>query len=142
MTSPERSRLMGRVRQRGTAPELAVRAALRDLGVHYRVNARDLPGSPDVVNRSKRFAIFVHGCYWHRHPSCRLTTTPATNVAFWTQKFAQNEARDHRNIERLRLASFQVHVVWECETRDGVTLRANLQRFLSRSSHKTEPERR
>jgi DNA mismatch endonuclease, patch repair protein len=58
---------MGRVRQRGTTPELAVRAALRELGLRYRVNARDLPGSPDIVNRSKRIAIFVHGCYWHRY---------------------------------------------------------------------------
>src|SRR5687768_13330933 len=94
ITTPQRSRLMGRVRQRGTTPELAVRSALRQLGVSYRLNARELPGSPDVANRSKRFAVFVHGCYWHRHPGCRLTTTPSTNVDFWLEKFSANQARD------------------------------------------------
>jgi DNA mismatch endonuclease, patch repair protein len=121
---------MGRVRQRGTTPELAVREVLRSLGVRYRLNARGLPGSPDVVNRARRFAIFVHGCYWHRHPDCRLTTTPTRNAAFWQAKFDANQARDRRNVEALRQAGFAVLVVWECETRDPDRLRRLLKDFV------------
>jgi DNA mismatch endonuclease (patch repair protein) len=95
------------------------------------VNVRDLPGSPDVANRSQRFAIFVHGCYWHRHEGCRLTTTPSTNVEFWVNKFSTNEARDSRNIEKLANAGYAVHVVWECETRDPERLRRGLERFFT-----------
>lgn len=121
---------MGRVRQHGTGPELEVRRALRDLGVSYRLNVRGLPGSPDIANRRRGFAIFVHGCYWHRHAGCRRATTPKRNRDFWLAKFEANLARDARNIEALRAAGFRVLVVWECETGQPNRLIGALRSFL------------
>lgn len=107
---------MSRVRQRGTTAELTVRSALYSLGLRFRVSNRDLPGSPDVANRRRKWAVFVHGCFWHRHARCVRTTTPKRNRAFWEAKFAANVARDRRAIRELRAAGYDVLVVWECET--------------------------
>ena len=85
---------MGRVRQRGTSPELAARRIVYALGLRYTLNNRDLPGSPDLANRSRRFVIFVHGCFWHRHADCVRASTPKRNRTFWRNKFAHNERRD------------------------------------------------
>lgn len=113
--SPERSRLLGRVRQTRTAPEEAVAAALRALGLAYRRNVKTLPGSPDFANARRRFAIFVNGCFWHRHTGCPRATLPKNNRAFWEAKFAANRARDARAVRALRRRGFRVLVVWECE---------------------------
>ena len=118
MKSPSavRSQLMARVRQKGTAAELAVGAVLRRLGQCYRLNVRALPGSPDFANRSRKWAFFVHGCFWHRHPGCRRATMPKTNRQFWRSKFEANQKRDRRAIRLLKRIGFRVVTVWECET--------------------------
>lgn len=118
------------VRQHGTAAELLVRAALRKLGHHYRVGNRDLPGSPDVANRSRRWAIFVHGCFWHRHHRCRRATTPGRNRDFWLAKFEANVARDTRVTGALRDRGYRVLTVWECEVEDDAWLTRRLRWFL------------
>lgn len=105
---------MARVRQTGTAAERRVAAALRRLGVGYRKNVRDLPGSPDFANKSRGWAIFVHGCFWHRHRGCPRATTPKNNRDFWLAKFARNRERDARAIRSLRARGFKVAIVWEC----------------------------
>lgn len=117
-----RSEMMSRVRGRDTVPEMAVRRALRARGVGYRVQARDLPGSPDVVLRGRGIVIFVHGCFWHRHDGCRLCTTPRSNVEFWTDKFERNVSRDASNVGRLLEAGWRVVTIWECETRIAESL--------------------
>lgn len=94
-----------------------MRRALLSLGIGYRLQARDLPGRPDIVMRGARIAIFVHGCFWHRHPGCRHASTPKSSVAFWHDKFRANVARDRRSIDRLLASGWRVGVVWECETR-------------------------
>jgi DNA mismatch endonuclease, patch repair protein len=109
---------MGRVRQRGTAAELVVRAWARAIGLRYTLDNSDLPGSPDLANRTRRLAIFVHGCYWHRHSSCRNATTPKSNRAFWLAKFARNRARDRAAVRALQGRGFRVVVIWECEVDD------------------------
>ena len=114
--TPERSRLLGRVRQKKTAPEETVAKALRALGLPYRRNVKTLPGSPDFANATRRFAIFVNGCFWHAHTGCRRATVPKNNRAFWQAKFAANRARDARAIRDLRRRGFRVMVIWECET--------------------------
>jgi DNA mismatch endonuclease (patch repair protein) len=76
-----------------------------------------LPGRPDLVFPKFRAVVFVHGCFWHRHSGCRLTTTPATNPAFWQTKFDGNVERDARRIAALRAAGWRVAVVWECSLR-------------------------
>ncbi len=107
---------MARVRQKATKPELLVGKALRALGHHYRTHNRDLEGSPDFANRRARWALFVHGCFWHRH-GCSATTTPGRNREFWEAKFARNRARDQRAAEALAARGFRVLVLWECETK-------------------------
>jgi len=129
-TTPERSRLMKRVRQAHTPPERAVRRILYDLGVRYRLHAKDLPGRPDIVNRSRRWAVFVHGCYWHAHEGCPRWRLPKRNRGFWAEKFEANRRRDRRKIAELEDLGFEVLVVWECETRDRDTLRERLVRAL------------
>lgn len=109
-----RSQIMRNVRGKNTKPELALRRALHARGFRYRLNARRLPGSPDIVFPKWKTALFVHGCYWHRHPGCRKATTPSSNVEFWEEKFRQNVKRDARNIHDLQEAGWRVGVVWEC----------------------------
>lgn len=108
---------MARVRQKGTAPELAVRRLLYGAGFRYRLNTRSLPGSPDLVLPSRRLVIFVHGCFWHRHINCRRCTEPKTRREFWTAKFVANVDRDRRAQAALEAGGWRVRVVWECETR-------------------------
>jgi DNA mismatch endonuclease (patch repair protein) len=106
---------MSKVRQTGTAPEVAIRRALSSLGHRYTLKNRDLPGSPDLANRSRKWAVFVHGCYWHRHAHCSRATTPKSNTAFWLAKFAANRARDAAAASALQDMQYNVVTIWECE---------------------------
>lgn len=128
-TTPDRSKLMSRVRQTGTAPELIVRKILCSMGYRYRVKARELPGSPDIVNRSHRWAIFVNGCYWHAH-RCNLWKVPKTNSNFWIEKFQANRARDKRKSLELKRRGFKVLTLWQCELSDRKKIEARLLKFL------------
>ncbi|WP_425082039.1 very short patch repair endonuclease [Ruegeria arenilitoris] len=105
---------MSRIRSRDTKPEIALRKALHRRGFRYRLNARKLPGSPDIVLPKWKAVLFVHGCYWHRHTECPKATTPSSNVEFWERKFQQNVERDARNVRDLIDAGWRVGVVWEC----------------------------
>ncbi|WP_445005895.1 very short patch repair endonuclease [Halomonas mongoliensis] len=109
---------MRAVRQKDTAPEVIVRRLLFRLGLRFRLHVKRLPGSPDIVLRRHSTAIFVHGCYWHRHPGCKHATTPKTNRDYWLPKFKANVERDARQAEALRALGWRVLIVWECETRD------------------------
>ena len=115
---PARSALMRRVRQTGTKAEDEVAVLLREFGLRFRRNVKSLPGSPDFANKTNQWAIFVHGCFWHRHEGCRRTTTPTRNREFWLAKFAANVARDKVKARLLRTMGFRVVTIWECETRD------------------------
>jgi DNA mismatch endonuclease (patch repair protein) len=117
---------MSRVKGKDTGPEWTVRRALHAAGLRYRLHARDLPGRPDIVFRSRRLVILIHGCFWHRHDdaSCRLTRTPKTRVDFWEAKFAANRARDVRDRSALEAAGWTVITVWECKLRDPAALDA------------------
>ncbi len=127
--NPARSRMMAAVRQRGTAPEMAVRRSLRALGYRYQCNCKDLPGSPDLVVQSESLAILVHGCFWHRH-RCSRSTTPKNNQAFWLAKFAANRLRDARIKRSLRRRGWRIVVVWECWTQDAGTLERRLSELI------------
>lgn len=115
LTSERRSWNMSRIRGRDTAPEMLLRSLLHRAGFRFRLHARQLPGRPDVVLPRYRAAIFVHGCFWHRHPGCRNATTPTTRREFWQEKFDDNVSRDVRNRIALEAAGWTVHTVWECE---------------------------
>ena len=121
---------MGTIRQSGTEPELVVRKLLRALKVHVQANARGLPGTPDMANRRRQLAIFVHGCFWHRHLGCSKATTPRHNRSHWLKKFRDNVRRDARHAAELEQMGFRVIVVWECETREPERLVRRLRREL------------
>ena len=109
-----RGRVMAAVRRRDTQPELRLRRALHAMGLRYRLDAAGLPGRPDLLFPRFRAAVFVHGCFWHRHRGCAKATTPATRTDYWAPKFARNVARDARNLADLRARGWRAAVAWEC----------------------------
>ena len=120
---------MQRVRRKDTRPELIVRKILTRAGFRYRLHSKLLAGTPDIVFPKAKKAIFVHGCFWHRH-NCKRGTTPKANREFWLEKFAANQARDARNIVCLKAAGYASIVIWECETSEVEKLEKKLRRFL------------
>lgn len=125
-----RSEVMSRVKGRDTKPEMRVRRALHSAGLRYRLQARELPGRPDVVFRKAKVAVFVHGCFWHRHPECKHARMPKSRTEFWKAKLGGNVERDARNVAELAAAGWTVLVSWECETRDPTALDAFLARVV------------
>jgi DNA mismatch endonuclease (patch repair protein) len=119
-----RSRMMSGIRGRDTKPEMVVRRALFAAGFRFRLHRRDLPGVPDVVLPGRRVAVFVHGCFWHRHGGCRYAKLPSTRQEFWKAKLEGNAARDACATDALLAAGWRVLVVWECAVRDRETLSA------------------
>jgi DNA mismatch endonuclease (patch repair protein) len=116
--SPEaRSALMAKVPSKNTVPEIRVRRAAHAMGLRFRLGRRDLPGSPDLVFPRHRLAVFVHGCFWHRHPGCHRASLPSTRPEFWKAKFAKNEARDLAVTTALHAKGWKTLVIWECETK-------------------------
>ncbi len=106
---------MSRIRSRDTAPELALRGALHAKGFRFRLGTRSLPGRPDIVLRRHQAAVFVHGCFWHRHPGCSIATTPKTRTDYWLEKFRRNVERDAEVAGKLQAQGWRVIVAWECE---------------------------
>jgi DNA mismatch endonuclease (patch repair protein) len=127
VSSVKRSEMMSGIKGRNTRPEMQVRAYLHAHGLRFRLHRKDLPGRPDVVLPKYRVAVFVHGCFWHRHAGCKYTTNPSTREEFWKQKFAANAERDLRNQEALLQAGWRVLVIWECGLRSKSDLDPALQ---------------
>lgn len=117
LTSINRSLLMAKVRGSNTKPELMVRRVAHRLGYRFRLHRRDLPGTPDIVFPKHRLALFIHGCFWHRHEGCKRASTPSTNTTFWEKKFDRNVDRDAVAARALESAGWRVLVIWECEAR-------------------------
>jgi DNA mismatch endonuclease (patch repair protein) len=129
-STSKRSEVMSRIRGKNTGPELQVRSIVHRLGYRFRLHARDLPGSPDLVLPRLKTVIFVHGCFWHRHRGCRFTTTPKSRRAFWQAKFDANVARDRRVSASLRHLGWSVITVWECQLRKPERVTTRLARML------------
>ena len=130
--SPERrSWLMSRVKSKHTNPELAVRQAAHAIGLRFRLHRHDLPGCPDLVFPKHRVAVFVHGCFWHRHPECPKTSMPKSNTQYWEGKFAANVERDRRILDQLSDANWSTHVIWECETKNRQHLAILIDRYIN-----------
>lgn len=115
ISAERRSWNMSRIRGRNTGPEMRLRSLLHRAGFRFRLHVKDLPGKPDIVLPKYRTAIFVHGCFWHRHAGCRNTTMPSTRTEFWQNKFDGNVERDRRNRAALEVAGWTVITVWECD---------------------------
>lgn len=125
-----RSEIMGRVPSRDTVPEMLVRRLTHALGYRYRLHGKDLPGKPDLVFRSRRKVIFVHGCFWHRHPGCALARLPKSREDFWLPKLEANRQRDLKNENALQVKGWTVLTIWECELGDIDKLKNKIKEFL------------
>lgn len=128
-TQESRSALMSRIRGKNTAPELSIRRYLHARGYRYRLHARDLPGTPDIVFPSRRKVVFVNGCFWHGH-GCRIGKLPKSRQEFWVPKLERNRAKDARNIRELESKGWSVFTVWQCELRSVEKVGETLVSFL------------
>ena len=127
-----RSRMMAGIRARDTKPEVFLRTSLHRMGFRYRLGGAGLPGKPDLVFRKRRIALFVHGCFWHRHAdrSCRLARMPKSRVDFWLNKLEANRLRDTKHEQLLRKLGWRVIIIWECETVNAARLKSAISRKL------------
>lgn len=132
LSPKERSERMARIKGSNTRPEIALRTVLHGLGLRYRLNGAGLPGKPDIVFPRYKAVVFVHGCFWHRHSSCSIATTPKSNTEFWVEKFEKNVARDDRVTGLLHSAGWRVFVVWECEVASVKKARATGERLAEK----------
>jgi DNA mismatch endonuclease (patch repair protein) len=132
LTLAERSERMSRVKAKNTGPELRVRRLVHRLGYRYRLHGRGLPGKPDLVFPRRRAVIFVHGCFWHRHPDpgCKLARLPKSRETFWGPKLDANRERDERNRSALASAGWRVLELWECQLSDSNRLEQTIREFL------------
>lgn len=133
LTPQERSLMMGKIKGQNTKPELVVRSLCHAMGLRFRLHRKDLPGTPDLVFPKYRLCLFVHGCFWHRHPGCKYAYTPKTKLDFWLPKLQRNMERDKEKEDALRELGWQVEVVWECETKRPELLRLRLKDILDAS---------
>lgn len=134
LTPSERSERMSRVRGKDTGPERRVRRLLTILGFRYRLHYSKLAGRPDLAFPGRRKVIWVHGCFWHRHPGCPLARLPKSGLDFWRPKLEGNRRRDLRNEVEVREAGWDALIVWECELGDEVALVSRLRGFLDADS--------
>lgn len=132
LTPAERSQRMSLIHGRNTKPELFVRRLVHGLGYRYRLHAADLPGKPDLVFRRRKRAIFVHGCFWHRHPdpACKIARLPKSHEEFWTAKLSRNRERDVAQVEALENMGWRVLTIWECQLKEVPELKKNIRWFL------------
>jgi DNA mismatch endonuclease (patch repair protein) len=137
-----RSRMMSGIRGKDTLPELQVRRFLHGTGLRFLLHARHLPGRPDVVLPKHETVVFVHGCFWHRHHSCKYAYEPASNRRFWRNKFLDNVARDKRVKSQLRRAGWRVLVVWECAAGNKERLARLVTSILDVKQLKRKPRKR
>lgn len=124
VTPDQRSKMMAGIRAKNTKPELLIRRALFAQGLRFRLHRRDLPGVPDIVFPGRKIVVFVHGCFWHQHPSCRFAKLPSSNTNFWRNKLEGNTERDERAAAALLSMGWRVLTVWECATRNPLILKS------------------
>ena len=130
LTPERRSWNMSRIRGKDTRPEILVRSLLHSLGYRFRLNRKDVPGKPDIVLPKYKTAIYVHGCFWHRHEKCRLAYTPKSNLDFWSKKFARNLERDAEVAAKLKSDGWNQITIWECELGDIPAVEGKLRGLL------------
>jgi len=126
----KRSEIMSSVKHARTAPEEKVAGLLRKLKIRYRCNEKTLPGRPDFVIKSAKTVIFVHGCFWHDHPNCKLARRPKTNKKFWKQKAIDNRRRDRRKEQMLRKQGWHIMTIWQCTLRNPERVLRRLRRMI------------
>ncbi len=122
---------MALVKNKNTKPEMLVRSMVYGLGYRYRLHGNKLPGKPDLVFKSKKKVIFIHGCYWHRHENCKLARLPKSRLDFWLPKLESNKLRDQKNQKLLHDMGWSFLVIWECEIGNQDKMKEKITNFLS-----------
>ena len=130
LTPQERSQRMRRVKSRDTKPELELRRLVWRLGYRYRKNRRDVIGQPDLAFIGRKRAVFLHGCFWHRHDCPSGRRAPKSRTAFWNTKFERNIQRDALVMRKLKSAGWRALVIWECELNDCLRVERRVREFL------------
>ena len=138
LTPSERSDRMALIRSRDTKPEIAVRRMAHGMGYRYRLHVKSLPGSPDMVFKSRRKAIFVHGCFWHLHQGCPKCRPPKSKRDYWQTKLQRNAERDKQVRRKLWRMGWGSMVVWECELSKPSRLEGRIRRFLGEAKRPCE----
>lgn len=128
ITQEERSRNMSAIRSKNTKPEIYLRKLLFAQGFRYRIAEKSVPGHPDIFLKKYNTAIFVHGCFWHRHQGCKYAYMPKSNIEFWQEKFHYNVVRDSMIINELNNQHIKHLIVWEC----------TLKKMIKESSYESE----
>jgi len=118
ISKEKRSWNMSRIRNKNTKPEMIVRSLLHRMGYRFILHKKGLPGKPDIVLPKHETIIFVHGCFWHRHQSCKYAYNPKSRIEFWRNKFIENKNRDKKVQNDLIELGWNVNVIWECETKN------------------------
>ncbi|QSQ19565.1 DNA mismatch endonuclease Vsr [Pyxidicoccus parkwayensis] len=141
LTPKERSERMSRVRNRDTKPEMRVRRLVSSMGYRYRLQYKKVPGRPDLAFPGRKKAIFVHGCFWHRHPdpACPLARVPKSRLDFWMPKLEGNRVRDLRKLQELHVLGWSALIIWECQLRDEDALRESIREFLDAPPRRAPP---
>ncbi len=122
--------MMSRIKGRNTLPERKVRSELHKKGYRFRLHSKKLPGRPDIILPRYGVAIFVNGCFWHRHEECKYAYVPKSRKEFWQEKFKSNVERDKKKVTELTAAGWNVFVIWECETKTNVNLERKLNELI------------
>jgi DNA mismatch endonuclease (patch repair protein) len=130
LSAERRSDNMRQIRSKDTTPELVLRSLVHRLGYRFRLHRKDLPGNPDLVFPSRKKVVFLHGCFWHHHPSCPEGRIPGSRVDYWGPKLNRNQVRDAANQALLEEQGWGVLIVWECALRDTVVVKRTVKQFL------------
>jgi len=130
LSKEKRSWNMSRIRGKDTKPEVIIRSMLHRMGYRFRIHAKGLPGCPDIVLSKYRAVIFVHGCFWHRHPGCKYAYTPKSRQDFWAKKFQKTVERHEIVTRELESQGWKTLVVWECETANTQKIYGKLIDFI------------
>ena len=121
---------MSCVKSKNTRPELTVRRLVYGLGYRYRLHDTSLPGKPDLVFRSRRKVIFIHGCFWHGHADCPKARIPKTRQDFWKEKMGNNARRDEENERALDRLGWKHLIIWQCQIKNVETVKGQVVAFL------------
>ena len=116
----KRSWNMSRILSKNTKPEIKIRKALWQMGYRYRLHYKKLPGKPDIVFVKDKIAIFIHGCFWHRHKNCIEASRPKTNSDYWEIKINKNIERDKKHTKEIKKLGWEVIIIWECSVHNEI----------------------
>ena len=119
VSKEKRSKMMSSIKNKNTKPELVIRKLIFSLGFRYRLNQKIGNTKPDIVLKKWNLCIFVHGCFWHQHQNCKISSKPKSNEDFWNEKLKKNVIRDQKNILELQKTGWNVGIIWECFTREN-----------------------